>query len=333
MIRTAFLYLFIIQHYFCLYAKSSGPMIIAHRGASGQLPEHTLEAFSLAYGQGADFLEPDLVLTKDGVPIILHDIYLESTTNVDVLYPMKKRLDGHYYAIDFTLDEIKSLSVGERNNPETKEAIFPSRFPAGFYIFKIPTFEEFLILVEGLNKSKQKKIGIYPEIKRPKFHRENGLDITKIVYELIRTHGYEEKTHQIYIQSFDFNCLKRLKNQFTTKIPLIFLINKESIRMLELSHENYHEKLETIKEYATGLGCSIDTLVEKISHNHWQASKFMKITKKMNFKIHAYTLRADKLPEKFQSYNELVLVLSKKIKVDGIFTDFTEKTKKILNKN
>ncbi|WP_416374910.1 glycerophosphodiester phosphodiesterase family protein, partial [Methanothrix soehngenii] len=89
-------------------------LVIAHRGASGYLPEHTLEAYALAYGMGADYVEPDLVLTKDGVFICLHDIHLESTTNVEEVFPDRAREDGRWYAADFTLSEIKQLKVHER---------------------------------------------------------------------------------------------------------------------------------------------------------------------------------------------------------------------------
>src|SRR3712207_4128965 len=103
--------------------------IIAHRGASGYLPEHTLEAYSLSYGLGADYIEADVCLTKDGVPIVMHDIHLDTTTNVAKIFPDRKRKDGRYYIIDFTLQEIKKLSVNERIDLKTNEAVFKDRFP------------------------------------------------------------------------------------------------------------------------------------------------------------------------------------------------------------
>ena len=148
---------------------SNKTIVIAHRGASGYLPEHTLESASLAHNMGADFIEPDLVLSKDEVVVILHDIHLESTTNVKSLFPNRKREDGHWYAIDFTLAELKSLYVHERTQKSSTKAVFPKRFPVHLNIFQIPTLDEFILLIHGLNKSRNKKIGIYPEIKNPFF--------------------------------------------------------------------------------------------------------------------------------------------------------------------
>ena len=96
----------------------SSLLVIAHRGASGYLPEHTLESYAMAYALGADYIEQDVVLTKDKVFICLHDIYLEPTTNVEELYPERKREDGHWYAADFTLEEVKKLRVHERSKAD-----------------------------------------------------------------------------------------------------------------------------------------------------------------------------------------------------------------------
>jgi glycerophosphoryl diester phosphodiesterase len=99
-------------------AQTSELLVIAHRGASGYLPEHTLEAKVLAYEMGADYLEQDLVLTKDDVPIVMHDIHLETISDVALRFPDRKRSDGQFYALDFTLAEIKQLRVNERINPK-----------------------------------------------------------------------------------------------------------------------------------------------------------------------------------------------------------------------
>lgn len=125
-------------------------IVIAHRAASGYLPEHTLEAVALAYGMGADFIEQDLVLTKDGVPLVLHDIHLDTTTDVRKKFPDRARIDGRWYAIDFTLEEIKSLKVHERIDPKKDMAVFPSRFPVGHAKFEIPTFVEEIELIQGI---------------------------------------------------------------------------------------------------------------------------------------------------------------------------------------
>ena len=94
-------------------------IVIAHRGASGYLPEHTLPAKAMAYAMHPDYLEQDVVLSKDDVPIVIHDIHLDAVTNVAELFPDRKRKDGRYYVIDYTFDELKTLRVVERFNLET----------------------------------------------------------------------------------------------------------------------------------------------------------------------------------------------------------------------
>ncbi len=134
-------------------AAEPRPIVIAHRGASGYLPEHTLAAKALAYGQGADFLEQDVVLTKDDQPIVLHDIQLDAVTNVAQAFPDRARQDGRYYAIDLTLAEIQSLRVTERMDWRTNRPVFPGRFPPGKSDFRVPTLAEEIELIQGLNHS------------------------------------------------------------------------------------------------------------------------------------------------------------------------------------
>ncbi|MDB6140762.1 MAG: glycerophosphoryl diester phosphodiesterase, partial [Verrucomicrobiaceae bacterium] len=110
---------------------SAQPIVIAHRGASGYLPEHTLPGKALAHAMGADCLEQDIVLSKDDVPIVMHDINLDTVTDVAKHFPDRKRDDGRYYALDFTLAEIKQLEACERFNPKTGKAVYPNRFPLG----------------------------------------------------------------------------------------------------------------------------------------------------------------------------------------------------------
>jgi len=121
-------------------AAPAPKIVISHRAASGYLPEHTLPAVAMAYAFGADYIEQDVALTKDGVLMVIHDIYLDATTNVKQVFPDRKRADGRFYVCDFTLAEIKSLRVGERVNPATGAPVFAGRFPMGASKFEMPTF-------------------------------------------------------------------------------------------------------------------------------------------------------------------------------------------------
>ena len=125
----------------CFSATAADKMVIAHRGASGYLPEHTLPAKAMAYAQGADYLEQDLVMTKDDRLVVLHDHYLDRVTDVAQRFPQRARKDGRFYAIDFTLDEIKSLKFTEGFEPKNGKNVqtYPGRFPMGKSDFRIHT--------------------------------------------------------------------------------------------------------------------------------------------------------------------------------------------------
>lgn len=178
-------------------------IVIAHRGASGYLPEHTLEAKATAHAMNADFIEQDLVLSRDDIPMVIHDIYLDDVTNVALIFPERKRKDNRFYVIDFTMDELKTLQVSERFNPETGEQVYKNRFPKGEGNFTLHSLQEEVELIQGLNTSTKKNIGIYPEIKDPEFHQKEGKKLTEIVLKVLTNYGYTTKQDNCILQCFD----------------------------------------------------------------------------------------------------------------------------------
>lgn len=166
-------------------AAADEKIVIAHRGASGYLPEHTLAAKAAAHAMGADYIEQDVVLSKDGVPMVLHDIHIDTVTDVADIFPDRARADGRFYAIDLTLDELKQLAVMERADEDGGQ-VFPDRFPRGASTFRVPTLAEEIELIQGMNLSTGREAGIYPEIKRPAWHRAQGQDISAIVLAVDR---------------------------------------------------------------------------------------------------------------------------------------------------
>ena len=136
-------------------------LVIAHRGASGYLPEHTLEAYALAYGMGVDYIEPDVVFTSDRQLICLHDLYLERTTDVAVRFFDRRRDDRHWYAMDFTLEELQSLRLGR---PDGKGYAAAS--------YRIATLADLVRMIDDLNVATGRSVGIIPELKHPAAHRE-----------------------------------------------------------------------------------------------------------------------------------------------------------------
>ncbi len=187
--------IFIIYTLSTLTTFATDKIIIAHRGASGYLPEHTIAAKAMAYAMGVDYIEQDVVMSKDNHLIVLHDHYIDRVTDVQTKFPDRIREDGRYYVIDFTLSEIKSLNVTERyyfDEKGTKNAVFKDRFPLFQSYFKIHTLEEEIELIQGLNKSTGGDVGIYTEAKSPSFHLSEGKDLSKAILETFKRYGYED---------------------------------------------------------------------------------------------------------------------------------------------
>lgn len=298
------------------------PIVIAHRGASGYLPEHSLVGTAMAYSWGVDYIEPDLVLTKDDEIIVLHDIHLDTTTDVAKKFPKRKRKDGRYYAIDFTLKEIKTLQLHERRNLLTKKAVFPKRYPVKVGGLRVPTFNEQLQLIQGLDKSRGQVMGIYPEIKHPEFHEAEGKDITKIVWDVLSRFGYTKKGAKIFIQCFSDKPLKRLKKEFQCQVPLVQLIGSNLWKESSTDYKAMRtdKGLEAISKYADGVGLWMGHCASE-KDGSVQSSGLVERAQKAGLKVHVYTARADSLPAGVKSFRLLMAALVYRLKVDGIFTD------------
>lgn len=298
----------------------SKPEVIAHRGASGYLPEHTLEAATLAFAQGADYVEQDLVLSRDLVPVVLHDIHLDTVTNVATLFPDRRREDGRYYAFDFTLAELKTLTVHERRQLDGTQ-VFKDRYQ-GEAEFKIATFEEQLELIAQLNRQFDKHVGFYPEIKSPAWHRAQGADISKIVLGILRQHKLDDAAKKIYVQCFDFTETQRLRTELNAKVKLIQLIGENSwgesstdYTMLQTT-----EGLQQIAQVADGIGPWIQQVIDPGSG---KPTDLVARAHDAGLAVHAYTFRVDALPDGVDA-ERLMSVLFDEIKIDGLFTDFTD---------
>ena len=295
-------------------------LVIAHRGASGYLPEHTIESATLAYAQGADYIEQDLVVTKDSQIVVLHDIHLETVTNVEQLFPNRKRQDGRYYALDFTLAELKTLTVHERQNAKG-EQVFANRFQ-GTGMFQIATFEEHIELISQLNRQFNKSTGMYPEIKSPAWHKEQGVDISQLVVEVLRKHGLDDPNKPIYIQCFDFAETQRLRNDLKVKVKLVQLLAENDWNEAPTDYDVLKTPagLAAIAKVAQGVGPWIPQLVDLKT---LQPTGFVEQAHIVGLKVHPYTYRNDALPKGLNSQQTLQ-ILFETLKVDGLFTDFSD---------
>ncbi|WP_394662216.1 glycerophosphodiester phosphodiesterase [uncultured Pantoea sp.] len=325
--------------------------IVAHRGASGYLPEHTLEAKAMAYAQGADYLEQDLVMTKDNHLIVLHGLVLDYVTDVDKKFSSKKREDGHYYAIDFTLDEIRTLRATNWYSYKDNKVNpgFKGRFPVFKSNFRLHTFEEEIEFIQGLNESTGKNVGIFPEIKSPWFHKKEGKDITLAVLEALKKYGYTTKKDNVYLQCFDADELKRIKNVLGPKLgvnvkldQLIAYTNwNETQYLKDGKWVNYNydwmlkpQAMKEISSYADAISPDYHMIFDKgVGKKYIDVAGFVKAAHQNNLKIIPFSVLADRLPDFAQSVNDLYGMLYNKANVDGVFTDFPDKAASFLNRH
>lgn len=323
MIRGTFLTTLLFAMTVPMLAQTSKPVVIAHRGASGYLPEHTLASKVLAHAMGADFLEQDLVLTKDDVPVVMHDIQLETISDVAQRFPDRKRNDGHYYALDFTLVEIKQLRANERVDPKTGTAVYPKRFPLGRSSFQIPTLEEELQLIEGLNRTRGRVAGIYPEIKQPGWHRQQGHDISRIVLPLLRRYGYATKQDPCWVQCFEVEEVKRLRTELKWEGRLVLLLGAGKKNPDGSEAETWFTPagLAEAAKFVDGIGPALGAVVSGKSKADRKVTDLVKNAHAAKLVVHSYTLRADDLPKFADSMEDALEVLFKEAGIDGLFTD------------
>ncbi len=294
-------------------AHSSSVVVIAHRGASGERPEHTLESYQRAIEQGADYIEPDLVMTRDGVLIARHENEIGGTTDVaqHPEFAGRRRtqvIDGEtmtgWFTEDFTLAEIKTLRARER---------LPGLRPANCAFdgrFTVPTFEEIMQLAHDANRMRSAgdRIGVYPETKHPAHFQKLGLAQERPVLETLGRHGYAERGSPVFIQSFDPDNLRQLRQM--TALPLIQLLEYEM------------GDVARIAQYAHGIGIAkaLATL-ESVAEAHARG-----------LAVHVWTFRAENefLPDDLKigtspaAHGDLRAEIARYLSLgmDGFFTDF-----------
>jgi glycerophosphoryl diester phosphodiesterase len=293
------------------------PIVIAHRGASGYLPEHTLAAKALAHGLGADYLEQDVVATRDSQLVVLHDLYLDDVTDVAVKFPGRQRGDGRHYVIDFDLAELKTLTAFERRASGSETAKYPRRFPADIGLFGIATLAEELQLIGGLNRSTGRAAGIYPEIKHPDWHRRHGIDLSKLVLAELRAFGYSRPDAAVFVQCFDAAELARLKEELGCELPLVQLVGPEPEYAALLTPSG----LESVSAYAHGLGPHYSQLVEAEEGRAPRRGDLARHARDAGLRLHAYTFRRDDLPAYARTLEDLLEIFFVDVGVDGVFSD------------
>jgi glycerophosphoryl diester phosphodiesterase len=270
-------------------------VLIAHRGASGLAPEHTIAAYKLAMEHRADFVEPDLGVTKDGVLVCLHDDTLERTTNVAEVFPsrastVEMRQPGpHWLALDFTVADIKRLDAGKWFKPE-------------FAGQRVPTFQEMIDLVRT-----RPGTGIYPELKSPELYTSRNIDQVKLFVDLVKKNRLETpeslKSMPVIIQSFDIEAVRRVSKELPT-IPRVFLTSRE---------EDVSETaLKNLKTFASGIAPE-----KKLVAAH---PELVKTAHALGLTVTVWTFRADEKTS-YPSVKDEMAHFLYTLGIDALFTN------------
>ena len=261
---------------------ASNVIVIAHRGASGERPEHTIAAYELAIAQGADFIEPDLVPTKDGVLVARHENEISGTTDVAdkpefAARKATRTIDGQqvtgWFTEDFTLVELKTLRAKERLpmlRPDNKA--YDGKF-------EIPTLAEVIALAQA------KGVGIYPETKHPSYFASIGRPLEARLVDQLKAAGWSKRSDPVFIQSFEVNNLKALRK--LTDLKLVQLMDKDGVpadgAATSYAAMRTPESLRAIAGYADGIGPAKDAVsAELVSAAH-----------AAGLKVHPWTFRAE----------------------------------------
>lgn len=317
----------------------SRPIIIAHRGASGLRPEHTLASYRLAIAQGADFIEPDLVVTRDGVLVCRHENEISGTTNV-ADHPefadrrAQKVVDGvsaeGWWVEDFTLAELKTLRCKER---------LPQLRPANTAFDgqeEIPTFAEVLAL------ARQAGVGVYPELKHPTFLAEQGLDPTPIFIAAVREAGGQSVADILYVQCFEIGLLKTLAQMSSIRWQCVQLMSAAGgpwdRRELSYAAMTSDAGLREIATYARGIGPEKSLIIPRDSAGRSLApTDLVQRAHAANLVVHPWTFRAENYflpaelrrgdasaPDYMRQHGDLDAELRAfyAAGVDGVFSDF-----------
>lgn len=307
-------------------AKEAHPLVIGHRGASGQLPEHTLAAYELAIEQGADYIEPDLVVTRDGHLVARHENEIGGTTDVSERYPERERtqnIDGQplkgYFTEDFTLAELRSLRARQRLS-------FRPQGHNGRYL--IPTFDEILALVDRKSRETGRRIGLYIETKHPTHFQKIGLPIEPRLLSALHANQLDRAGAPVYIQSFEVSNLQWLKRHSDLRlIQLIEDVGQPADQLgTKLSYASMITPagLQQVATYAVGIGPYKRLIVPEQDGRLQTPTRLIQNAHAAGLMVHPWTFRSDKeyLAADYGGDPEAEYLQFFALGVDGVFADF-----------
>ena len=280
------------------------PLVIGHRGAAGYRPEHTLASYELAARMGADFMEPDLVPTKDGVLVCRHEPEIGGTTDVadHPEFAARKKtvsLDGQqvtgWFTEDFTLAELKTLRAKERL-PQVRQhnTAWDGRF-------EIPTFQELLDLRARLSRELRRSLGVYPETKHPTYFQKAGLPLERRLVDILRRNGLNTPDAPVFVQSFEVSNLKELRT-LGLRVPAIQLLSASGSPFDTVAAGSGPTYADLVKPaglagvatYAQGIGPDKNMIIPRAADESLAApTSLVKDAHTASLVLHPYTFRAE----------------------------------------
>jgi glycerophosphoryl diester phosphodiesterase len=282
------------------------PIVIAHRGASGYLPEHTLAAYELAIKMGAAFIEPDLQLTKDGHLVAMHDTTLTRTTNVETALGMR---NGGYRVSDYTLAEIKTLTVEPVG---TSQNTYPGFTPTSADPLRVPTFQEVIDLAKAKSVEAGRVVGLYPEAKQSDPLMEN------LIISTLKASGYGAATDKVFIQSFSNATIQSIATKQAAEgmnLDLVVLgaagskiVDGKTVYVLRTSSGDI--EFDDLAEYADGIGVSLSAAITEA---------FIAAAHEAGLEVHGWTFNKanpDTVIPEFWRYYALGM--------DGVFANYPD---------
>ncbi|MEU4557848.1 glycerophosphodiester phosphodiesterase [Actinoplanes sp. NPDC023936] len=318
--------------------RKAAPLIVGHRGASGYRPEHTLAAYELAARMGADYMEPDLVITKDGVLVCRHEPEIGGTTDVASRpeFANRKRtvlLDGvsvtGWWTHDFTLAELKTLRATERIPAiRQQNTLYDGRF-------EVPTFQEVLDLRKRLSKELDRDLGVFPETKHPTYFKNLGLALEGPLVRTLRRNGLDRRGAKVFVQSFEAANLRELADRYRVAVPLVFLTGATGGPFNDpRSYADYLTPagLKELNDFVSGLGPEKTQIIpRKADGTLGTPTSLVRDAHQAGLKVIPYTFRAENsfLPAELRvgtdpsAYGKAIdeQVTFLRTGIDGLFTD------------
>lgn len=277
-----------------LAVPAQAQLIIAHRGASGERPEHTLAAYERAIDAGAHFIEPDLVVTKDLVLIARHENELSDTTDIAEREEFAdrrrtKEIDGQqvagWFTEDMTLAELRTLRAKER---------LPSLRPGNARfdgLYQVPTFDEIVALVRAKEAERGHRVGLYPELKHPAFLLAQGIDSVDLLVGAIRKHGLDGASAPLFVQSFEVGALQRLDRLVEARLVQLVAAEGGPADEPGISYAEMITPtgLVRVAQYADAIGPSAALVIDP----QGKPTGLVAAAKAAGLKVHAWTLRKE----------------------------------------